>query len=57
MPFAVTRAVKRIARDVSQQGVGAGEAGSHESVKSIGHEAAPTFFWGGQAARATAAHR
>ncbi|MDP3438494.1 MAG: hypothetical protein Q8R95_02730 [Azonexus sp.] len=26
-------------------------------LKSIGHEAAPTFFWGGQAARAKAVHR
>ena len=25
--------------------------------KSIGHEAAPTFFWGGKAARAKAEHR
>jgi len=48
MPPAVTRAVKRIACNVSQQGVGA-EVGNHESViTSIGHEAAPTFFWGGK---------
>ena len=47
IPFAVTRAAKRIARDASQQGVGAG-AGSHRSVQSIGREAAPTFFRGGQ---------
>lgn len=57
IPFAVTRAVKRIARDASQQGVGAG-AGSHRSVQSIGREAAPTFFRGGQkTARAKAEHR
>ena len=57
MPSAVTRAVKRIACNVSQQGVGA-EVGNHESViTSIGHEAAPTFFWGGKAARAKAEHR
>ena len=31
-PFAVTRAVKRIARNVSQQGVGA-DTGNHESVQ------------------------
>lgn len=31
-PFAVTRATKRIARNVSQQGVGAA-IGSHESVQ------------------------
>ena len=31
-PFAVTRAVRRIACNVSQQGVGA-EPGSHESVQ------------------------
>ena len=55
MSFAVTRAAKRIACDVSQQGVGA--IGSHKSVQSIGHEAAPTFFWGGEAARATAGYR
>jgi len=57
MPSAVTRAAKRIACNVSQQGVGA-EVGNHESViTSIGHEAAPTFFWGGKAARAKAEHR
>jgi len=28
--------------------------GNHDSVKSIGHVAVPTFFWGGKAARATA---
>jgi hypothetical protein len=27
------------------------------SVQSFGHEAAPTFFWGGIAARAMAGHR
>ena len=50
IPFAVTRAAKRIARDASQQGVGCWrrKAGSHRSVQSIGREAAPTFFRGGQ---------
>jgi len=39
---------RRIACNVSQRGVGA-EVGNHESViTSIGHEAAPTFFWGGK---------
>jgi hypothetical protein len=57
MPSAVTRAVKRIACNVSKQGVGA-KIGNHESViTSIGHEAAPMFFWGGKAAREKAEHR
>ncbi len=30
---------------------------AHKSVKSIGHEAAPTFFWGGKTARTQAVHR
>jgi hypothetical protein len=57
MPLSVTRAATRIARNVSQQGVGAGKRGSHESVQSSGHETAPRFFWGGVAARAKAEHR
>jgi len=32
MPLAVTRALKRIACNVSQRGVGAGKPGSHKSV-------------------------
>lgn len=49
MPSAVTRAVKRIACNVSQQGVGTEEMAATKTViTTIGHEAAPTFFWGGK---------
>ena len=57
MPFAVHPSSKT---DRPQREPARGwrrETGSHESVKSIGHEAAPTFFWGGKAARAKAVHR
>jgi len=54
MPFAVPRAVKadRLQRE-PVRGWRRG-TGSHESVTTIGREAAPTFFWGGKAARAKA---
>jgi len=56
-PFAVARAVKtdRLQREPAR--------GWHrksvatKAVITIGREAAPTFFWGGKAARAKAEHR
>ena len=47
MLFAVTRATKRVACNVSQQRVGTGKTVAMNAVTPIGHEAAPTFFWGG----------
>lgn len=58
MPFAVTRAVKadRLQREPAR-GWRRKSAATKAVIKSIGHEAAPTFFWGGKAARAKAEHR
>src|ERR1700693_5544126 len=47
-------AIKRIACNASQPGIGARPSGSHGSVRNpLDAAAAPTFFWGGKAARAT----
>jgi hypothetical protein len=45
-------AVKRIARDVSHKWIGADSSAAMVLCELLGHEAAPTFFWGGKAARA-----
>jgi hypothetical protein len=42
----------RIARNASHNETGAEGFGNHESCEPLGGVAAPTFFWGGEAARA-----
>jgi hypothetical protein len=56
MLYAVARATKRVACNASQRGVGT-ETVATKAVIAIGREAAPTFFWGGKAARAKAEYR
>ena len=58
MPFAVTRAVKadRLQREPAR-GWRRKMVATKAVITTIGHEAAPTFFWGGKAARAKAEHR
>ncbi|OGS94905.1 MAG: hypothetical protein A3H31_04425 [Gallionellales bacterium RIFCSPLOWO2_02_FULL_57_47] len=58
MPSAVTRAVKadRLQREPAR-GLRRKTAATKVVITTIGHEAAPTFFWGGKAARAKAKYR
>ena len=44
---------KRIARDASQQWIGADYLAALDLCKLHGRIASPTFFWGGETARAT----
>jgi hypothetical protein len=46
-------AAKRIARNASQQRIGADVSVATGLCEFIGRAAAPTFFWGGEAAKAT----
>jgi len=58
MPFAVSRAVKadRLQREPAR-GWHRKPVATKAVITTIGREAAPTFFWGGKAARAEAIHR